>query len=61
VGRLPVAYDATRQLNALAAKKGVDDFAVHWAGQAAPLAREMPAARLMETLLREWREVRERS
>jgi nitronate monooxygenase len=57
----PVAYDATKQLNALAAKKGVDDFAVHWAGQAAPLAREMPAARLMETLLREWREVRERS
>lgn len=66
VAAYPVAYDATKQLNALAAKQGVkdvkgaQDFAVHWAGQAAPLAREMPAARLMETLLREWREVRER-
>lgn len=58
VAAYPVAYDATKQLNALASKQGVDDFAVHWAGQAAPLAREMPAARLMQVLLDEWREVR---
>lgn len=52
----PVAYDATKQLNAWAAKRGVDDFAVHWAGQAVALAREMPASRLMQVLLQELRE-----
>lgn len=54
----PVAYDATKQLNAWASKRGIDDFAVHWAGQAAPLAREMPAARLMQALLAEWQQAR---
>ncbi|WP_326532769.1 NAD(P)H-dependent flavin oxidoreductase [Pseudorhodoferax sp.] len=49
----PVAYDATKQLNALAARHGVEDFAVHWAGQAAALARAMPAAQLLRTLLAE--------
>lgn len=49
----PVAYDATKQLHALAAARGSDDFAVYWAGQAAPLARAMPAAQLVQALLAE--------
>jgi len=52
----PVAYDATKRLNAAAAGKGIDDFAVQWAGQGAPLAREMPAAQLVERLVAEWRQ-----
>lgn len=49
----PVAYDATKQLNALASTRGMGDFAVHWAGQGAPLARAMPAAQLVQVLLAE--------
>ncbi|MGF6273834.1 nitronate monooxygenase [Massilia sp. UYP11] len=49
----PVAYDAAKQLHAAAAKTGNHDFAPHWAGQGAPLARAMPAAELVETLVRE--------
>lgn len=33
----PVAYDATKRLLALAAKRGFEDLAVQWAGQGAPL------------------------
>ena len=46
----PVAYDAAKQLNAAAAKLGNDEFAAHWAGQGAPLARELPAGDLMAVL-----------
>ncbi len=46
----PVAYDATKQLNAAAVPQGQYEFAAHWAGQGAPLAREMPAAQLMAVL-----------
>ncbi|HDS1367968.1 TPA: nitronate monooxygenase [Stenotrophomonas maltophilia] len=49
----PVAYDATRQLNAAAADSGNQDFAAQWAGQGAPLAREMPATQLFSTLVEE--------
>ena len=49
----PVAYDAAKQLNAIAAKRGSDEFAAQWAGQGAPLAREMPAAELMQVLAAE--------
>jgi len=49
----PVAYDAAKQLHAAAAKSGNHEFAAHWAGQGAPLARAMPAAELVETLVRE--------
>jgi nitronate monooxygenase len=49
----PVAYDAGKQLHALAAKHGSDDFAAHWAGQGAPLARALPAQELVATLLKE--------
>ena len=46
----PIAYDANKALNAAAATKTNTDFAVQWAGQGAPLAREMPAAALVRLL-----------
>lgn len=49
----PVAYDAAKQLHAAAAKAGKHEFAAHWAGQGAPLARELPAADLVHTLVDE--------
>ncbi len=52
----PVTYDAAKALHVAAIAKGCDDFAVQWAGQGAPLAREMPAADLVATLVREMAE-----
>jgi len=52
----PVAYDAAKQLHAAAAKLGNHEFAAHWAGQGAALAREMSAAELIRTLVEEWRD-----
>ncbi|WP_425251622.1 NAD(P)H-dependent flavin oxidoreductase [Janthinobacterium sp. NFX145] len=49
----PVAYDAAKQLNALASQHGNSEFAAQWAGQGAPLAREMGAEELVLTLARE--------
>ena len=49
----PVAYDAAKQLHAAASKAGNHEYAAHWAGQGAPLARALPAAELVETLVRE--------
>lgn len=49
----PVAYDAAKQLNAAATQRGHHEFAAQWAGQGAPLAREMPAAQLMRALVHE--------
>ena len=49
----PVAYDVTKQLIAAASSKGNDEIAAHWAGQGAPLAREMPASELVSTLMDE--------
>lgn len=46
----PVAYDAAKQLNAVANSKANSEFAAHWAGQGAPLIRELSAAQLVETL-----------
>jgi len=46
----PVAYDAAKQLNAAASRHGDSDFAAQWAGQGAPLAREMGAAQLISAL-----------
>lgn len=51
----PVAYDVARQLNAAAMAQGIDAFAAQWAGQGAPLARELPAATLVTTLMEEFR------
>ncbi|KGE78873.1 NAD(P)H-dependent flavin oxidoreductase [Halomonas salina] len=52
----PLAYDAAKRLNAAAAERGDHDFAAHWAGQGAPLARELPAGELVSRLLQEWRD-----
>lgn len=49
----PVAYDATKRLNAAASKLGNHEFAAQWAGQGAPLARELPAADLIALILEE--------
>ncbi|WP_129139396.1 NAD(P)H-dependent flavin oxidoreductase [Modicisalibacter coralii] len=52
----PVAYDAAKRLNAAAAGLGHHEFAAHWAGQSAPLAREFPAGELVSQLIQEWRD-----
>lgn len=49
----PIAYDANKALNTAALGKGNSDFAVQWAGQGAPLAREMSAAALVKRLATE--------
>ncbi|TNE61547.1 MAG: nitronate monooxygenase [Alphaproteobacteria bacterium] len=49
----PLAYDAAKKLHAIAAKSGSNEFAAHWAGQAAALSRELPAGQLVGTLARE--------
>jgi nitronate monooxygenase len=51
----PIAYDAAKALHAAASARGNHEFAAHWAGQGAPLARELPAAELIEQLVAEWR------
>lgn len=52
----PIAYDAAKALHTAASAKGNHEFAAHWAGQGAPLARELPAAELIEQLVAEWRQ-----
>jgi nitronate monooxygenase len=49
----PVVYDAGKALHAAAIARGNTEFAAHWAGQGAPLARERPASSLIEELIRE--------
>ena len=49
----PLAYDGAKQLSATATSQGIHDFAAHWAGQGAPLARALPAAELVATLMQE--------
>ncbi len=46
----PVAYDAGKALNAAARARGDFGYGAWWAGQGAPMARAMPATRLIETL-----------
>lgn len=50
----PIAYDAAKALHAAASARGCNDFAPCWAGQGAPLARELPAAEIVAALVREW-------
>jgi nitronate monooxygenase len=57
----PIAYDAAKALNAAARAKGSTEFAVQWAGQGAPLARALPAAELVATLVSELAEAEGRS
>jgi len=54
----PIAYDAGKALNAAATKAGRTGFGAQWAGQGAPLCREMPAGNLVELL---WREANQAS
>lgn len=49
----PLAYDVAKALHAAASAKGCHDFAAQWAGQGAPLARELPAQRLVQALVEE--------
>lgn len=51
----PIAYDAGKALNAAAKARGKHGFGAQWAGQGAPLAREMPAGELVRVLAEEWR------
>jgi nitronate monooxygenase len=49
----PIAYDAGKALHAAAKAKGDFGFGAQWAGQAAALARSLPAAELFAALERE--------
>ncbi|WP_322093424.1 NAD(P)H-dependent flavin oxidoreductase [Paraburkholderia bannensis] len=49
----PVAYDAGKALHAAAKAHGESGYGAQWAGQAAPLARALPAADLVRTLHQE--------
>ena len=49
----PMVYDAGKALHQAASAQGSSDYAAHWAGQGAPLARAMPAAELVRTLAQE--------
>ena len=51
----PFVYDAGKALAQVAGQQGNHDFDAQWAGQGASLAREMPAAELVATLVEEWR------
>jgi nitronate monooxygenase len=51
----PIAYDAGKALNAAAKAAGETRYGAQWAGQGAPLARAMPAAKLIATLADELR------
>ena len=51
----PMTYDAGKALNAAAKATGESAFGAQWAGQGAPLARAMPAAELVDTLVEECR------
>jgi nitronate monooxygenase len=53
IAAYPMAYDAGKALNLAAKAKDEHGYGAQWAGQAAPLAREMPAQELMMTLQRE--------
>jgi len=48
-----MTYDAAKALNAAASSRGNDEFAAQWAGQAAALARAMPATQMVQTLVTE--------
>jgi len=53
----PLIRSLAGPLGAAAARAGSDEFATMWAGQAASLGREMPAAELVATLMAEARAV----
>lgn len=49
----PLTYSAAKALHAAASEQGCYDFAAHWAGQSAALARVLPAAQLVSLLAEE--------
>jgi nitronate monooxygenase len=49
----PIAYDAGKALHAAARAKSEYGYGAQWAGQGAPLARSLPAAELVRTLVSE--------
>jgi nitronate monooxygenase len=49
----PVQHTLTKNLRATAVKQGNTDYMSMWAGQAHHLARELPAATLIENLNRD--------
>jgi len=49
----PIAYDAGKSLNSAARAVGESGYGAHWAGQGAPLARSLPAGRLVSVLVEE--------
>ncbi len=51
----PIAYDMGKALNAAAKLAGETGYGAQWAGTGAPLARSMPAARLVAQLAEEIR------
>ncbi len=50
----PMAYDAGKALNAAAKTAGDTSYGAQWAGQGAPFARALPAAELVDVLMREY-------
>ena len=53
----PVAYDLGKALNAAAKAAGEPGYGAQWAGQGAPLCRNLPAAALTRTLAAEMRSI----
>ncbi len=51
----PSTYSASRALYTAASQHDCYDFAPFWAGQSAPLARELPATELVALLATEWK------
>jgi nitronate monooxygenase len=49
----PIAYDLGKALHAAGKAQGEFGYGAQWAGQGAPLARAMSAARMVETLAAE--------
>jgi nitronate monooxygenase len=49
----PIAYDAGKALNAAAKTAHEAGYGAQWAGQGAPLSRQLPAAELIAVLARE--------
>ena len=49
----PIAYDAGKALNAAGKRANEAGYGAQWAGQGAPMARFLPAAQLIHTLINE--------
>jgi len=56
----PVAYNAAKALHQVASAAENYDFAAHWAGQGAPLARALPATDLFNQLRTEYIHAKQR-